>query len=66
MREIEKRCEGYCPICGSDDLDYYNTEIEDCWVRYEFTCNACKNDAIEWYRMQYDATTTMQDDEDER
>jgi len=44
---------GVCPICGSENVSYGDSEIQDSGLRYEFHCDNCSLDAWEWYELEY-------------
>lgn len=58
MGEIIKKCQGYCPVCGSGDLEWGSTEILGKGLGYEFTCNDCGSEGTEWYELTYIETST--------
>lgn len=58
MGEIIKKCQGYCPVCGSEDLEWGSTEISGTDLGYEFTCNDCGSEGTEWYELTYIETAT--------
>jgi RNA polymerase subunit RPABC4/transcription elongation factor Spt4 len=51
--EIIKKCEHECPVCGSDNLEWGDSSIEDNLYFYEFTCNSCESESVEWYELVY-------------
>lgn len=53
---------GKCPKCGSSNLEYGNTELEGESLGYEFECNECGCDGIEWYELIYSETIIKNDD----
>jgi hypothetical protein len=53
MRKKIKQESGVCPKCGSLNLDYGDTQHEDMTLGYEFVCNDCKCEGIEWYDLKY-------------
>ena len=58
MKEIIKKCQGYCPVCGSEDLERIDTKIYNTELEYEFTCNDCGSEGIERYELTYIETAT--------
>tara|TARA_R110002020_G_scaffold13584_4_gene48777 strand:+ start:46 stop:261 length:216 start_codon:yes stop_codon:yes gene_type:complete len=56
--EIEKKCEGECPKCGSLNLDYDTMKVDCGYVSYDYDCNDCKNHGTEYFNLVYDVTVT--------
>ena len=55
---INVSCNGQCPICGSENLDYKCLEIADGdMVFYPFICNDCNFQGRENYELSYIDTT---------
>ena len=48
-----KVCQGKCPKCGSENLEWGNTEIDGEGLGYEFECNDCGCQGTEWYSLTY-------------
>ena len=44
---------GVCYNCGSDNLDYGDTEFFDNSIGYEYTCNVCNSDGMEVYDLTF-------------
>jgi len=56
-------CEGICPQCGSDDLDYNGQEEPNNGQLYSYySCNDCKCIAYELYELTYAFTKICTDD----
>lgn len=55
---MNKKCLGMCPKCGSDNLEYGNTELEGNYLGYEFECRQCGCEGTEWYKLVYEETVT--------
>lgn len=51
-----KNCLGHCPKCGSDNLEYGNTELSGESIAYEFECRECGCEGEEWYNLTYAET----------
>jgi hypothetical protein len=49
-RKIEQ---SLCPKCGSDDLNYGDSELQDDYIYYEGDCNKCKTQFWEWYKLEF-------------
>ena len=45
--------EGICPKCGSENLDYQDSEEKDEYLVYEFECEKCGATGKEWYTVSY-------------
>ena len=56
MKEIEKECEGRCPLCNSDNLDYNTSNIDCDYVIYSYTCETCHTTGKEYYKIIYEIT----------
>jgi|TARA_R100000501_G_C2603926_1_gene100237 hypothetical protein len=56
LRTIEEQCQGNCPHCNSDDLDYQGIEVDGDYCWYPFTCNVCKAVGSEDYIIKYNTT----------
>lgn len=57
MEEITINNEGVCPICGSNVLEWEDTEIDNNYVYYPFVCKKCGNGGYERYTLKYHSTT---------
>jgi len=42
-----------CPKCGSENLNYGDSEPIDEEYVYEFTCDNCGFEGKEWYKMTF-------------
>ena len=51
--------EGLCPKCGSDDLNYGDSQLEDDYVYYEGDCRECKIQFHEWYKLEFSGFDVM-------
>jgi len=50
---IRNECQGECPQCGGEDLNYDAMEVHDDSVCYPFFCDECHYEGKEWYAMKY-------------
>jgi hypothetical protein len=50
--------QGVCSVCGSDNITYGTSLLEDDYIAYEITCDDCKAEGREWYHLDY-AETSM-------
>jgi len=56
-KKLKFQQQGRCPKCGGEDLDYGSTRIEaEAGLGYEFTCNDCETQGVEWYDLKYSET----------
>jgi predicted nucleic-acid-binding Zn-ribbon protein len=53
VMENTKCNRGKCPKCGSENLEWGNTEIDGEGLGYEFECNDCGCQGTEWYNLTY-------------
>lgn len=53
---------GCCPKCGSEELTYGDTVSERDYMGYEFTCDACGKNGIEWYELVYTESIIEEED----
>lgn len=51
------KCQGKCPKCGSENLEWGNQENDGEMLGYEFECNDCGTEGIDWYELNYVETT---------
>lgn len=54
MKTIQKRCEWYCPKCKSDNIEFFESEIDWDWLYYKCECYECWTQFKEWYSLEYD------------
>jgi len=47
---------GRCPKCGSYELEYGSSDLDDMNMGYEFYCNKCEAEGKEWYTLEYAET----------
>ena len=47
---------GICSCCGSDSVEYGQTELDSNSLGYHITCNDCLAKGIEWYDVIYSET----------
>jgi len=50
---VKTNCCGVCPKCNSDDIEYYDSYLEDDYYCYKGECNKCKTQFKEWYSLNY-------------
>ena len=53
-KEDYKNEQGFCPKCGSYNLDYHAMEFEDdgmCY--YPYKCKDCGQEGEEWYKLDF-------------
>jgi len=56
MEKFKIQKQGYCPQCGSNNLDYGDTKLEGESLGYKFACNECDYEGVEWYDLKYSET----------
>lgn len=44
---------GTCPFCGSENIDYGDSCIQDDEMYYEVYCTDCNENSKEWYCLEY-------------
>lgn len=54
--EEQKEMQGYCPKCGSDDLEYGTSKLDGNQMCYEFECKNCGAVCEEWYVLEFAET----------
>jgi hypothetical protein len=61
MFEIERVCRGKCAKCGSEHLEYEETEFNGDEVYFNFKCSECGCSGSEAYKLNYISTITYVD-----
>jgi len=56
MSTQTKECIGECPYCGSDNVDYHQSETDENYITYPATCLDCKKPFEELYAITYSFT----------
>lgn len=56
MNQIEKKCEGKCPRCGGDNINWRVSESQDGSVFYIGVCEECDCDFTEHHCLVYEIT----------
>ena len=46
--------EDFCPVCGSQDLDFGVLEVCDGIIYYPYECNGCQHEGKEWYNLVFE------------
>ena len=41
--------QGHCSQCGSENIDYQDSEHYDGQIKYEYVCSDCDYEGEEWY-----------------
>lgn len=52
-RFISNKC-GICPVCGKHNLSWGDSDINDSYIGYEYTCDNCGAQGTEYYRLVFD------------
>ena len=53
---------GKCPVCGSEQITYYGSEIENPYLFYRCCCDICNTTFDEYYELVY----SIRGDKDEK
>lgn len=53
-KNVKKTRSGICPYCGSDDVDFYDSDWEDDFFFYEALCRDCESVFTEVFKIEYD------------
>ena len=53
----EKSCVGNCPNCGSENINWHDSEIQDGFIVYDADCGDCGQNFQEEYNIVYNITT---------
>lgn len=54
---MEATNRGNCGKCNSEHIEYGTTRLEGESLGYEYHCDTCNTNGIEWYNLTYDITT---------
>jgi transcriptional regulator NrdR family protein len=57
MSEKNKICLGLCPHCNSEDIEYYDSELDGDGVIYKGSCNSCEGTFVEEFDLHYIRTS---------
>lgn len=55
--ESNKKCQGYCPNCGSGYIEWLDSGPDDDYYYYNGVCEDCGQRLTEWCRIDYAETT---------
>lgn len=53
---------GECIDCKSTNITYLDTEITDNQLGYEYHCDDCDSNGIEWYELNYAETISLREE----
>jgi len=56
----QKKCQGCCLNCDSDNITYKEAQIEGEALHYSYTCEDCNTKGKEYYYLTYDLTETTE------
>lgn len=45
--------QGVCPVCNSENLEYGSSDIDGDFISYDWTCEDCKSEGLEWYELTF-------------
>ena len=66
MRQMQlsndHQCEGKCSACGSERLDYGETDVQGEFTQQEWTCLDCGAEGREFYDLTYAGTARYIDE----
>lgn len=51
--EVVGKCQGRCPICGSENVDYEGSYLSNNSYIYDARCGDCGNEFSEYYDLVY-------------
>jgi hypothetical protein len=58
-REVLYQNPGNCGHCNSSNVDWYESELNDDCVRYDYTCDDCGFEGSEWHDVKFSEQTTF-------
>lgn len=44
---------GICRVCGSNNIDYGEADLDGDTVGYDWTCVECNSEGVEWYSLTF-------------
>ena len=53
IKPIEKHQQGVCPFCGSEELEYGDSGLQDISYYYKWECKHCGHRGTEWYDLEF-------------
>ena len=62
MKYIEKECEGKCPACNSELINYHVGGIQDETYIYDAICLSCNTEFTEEFTLQYNFSTMVKEE----
>lgn len=54
--KLKYQAQGHCPKCNSTNLNYMESNLEGDSIGYDFDCNDCQYEGVEWYDLKYSET----------
>lgn len=61
----EKECQGNCPNCGSDNINWHDSDIQEESIIYNAICDDCDLEFQEEYSLQYKITTFAKEENEQ-
>lgn len=58
--------QGECPVCGSYELEYMDSELEGDCLFYDYVCQKCGAEGREWYSVVFDTHAVLEKEEDKQ
>ena len=62
MKRLVTVTQGHCPKCGSDDINYGESELSGESIYYEADCNECGSMLHEWYDLKFSGFDLMKEE----
>lgn len=57
--------EGKCPVCGHQDLNYLDSDVEGGAMYYHWQCRNCQEEGEEWFSLNFIGHTVFKVEKDE-
>jgi len=60
MSEQKRREAGVCPVCNKLQLQYGEADINDEGIKYDYVCDNCNFEGVEWYNVEFSQHLTRE------